>query len=180
MIWPHMGVPMKLATHRRSSSTKMTPHTYKTWKWWLTNFQMSIGIPSIRMVHFYGHSSWVNRNKCNSSGSRMPSSKVESQIQGMTLLRWLWLQPPQWHKQLLWTLRPPYHTHNLIWSAKAADPKPFDGNQDKTKSSYKPFRSWSPCRQTPSWMREWRPYIHSLSCAEAWHRFWQQRRPWQS
>ena len=65
-----------------------------------TDSQMSIGSPSVKMVHFYGHSSKANMNNCSSSRNRMPSSRPESQTHAMTLPMWLQLRHPQWHKLL--------------------------------------------------------------------------------
>ena len=73
-----------------------------------TDSRMSIGSPSVKTVHFYGHSSKANTNNCSSSRNQMPSSKPESQTHVTTLPMWLQLRHPQWHKLSQRTPRPAY------------------------------------------------------------------------
>ena len=73
-----------------------------------TDSRMSIGSPSVKTVHFYGHSLKANTNNCSSSRNQMPSSRPESQTHTTTLPMWLQLRHPQWHKLSQQTPRPAY------------------------------------------------------------------------
>ena len=82
------------------------PTHIETQKQCPTDSRMSIGSPSVKTVHFYGHSLKANMNNCSNSRNRMPSSRPESQT--TTLPMWLQLQHSQWHKLLQQTPRPVY------------------------------------------------------------------------
>ena len=84
------------------------PTHIETRKRCLTDSQMSIGSPSVKMVHFYSHSSKANMSNCSNSRNRIPSSRPGSQTHAMTLPMWLQLWHPQWHKLLQRTPRPAY------------------------------------------------------------------------
>ena len=45
---------------------------------------------------------------------------------------------------------PVQSSHNPVWSAKAADPEPFDGNRDKTKEFVRAIRIEVTMQATPS------------------------------
>ena len=90
------------------------PTHIETQKLCLTNSRTSIGSPSVKTVHFYGHSSKANMNNCSNSRNRMPSSRHKWQTHAMTLPMWLQLQHPQWHKLSQQTHRPAYPSRPRI------------------------------------------------------------------
>ena len=106
----------------------------------LTNSQTNIGSPLVRMVFSFGHSSKATMNSCNNLRNQTPSSRVKLQTQGM-IASTMALAVAQAIATNPQASVPIQTSHNPIQSAKATDPKPFDGNWVQTEEFIRAIQS---------------------------------------